>query len=273
MKRFFVSIFTIPVTAGLLFAGDGKRAVVPVSDDLTRDAVMQAPSGGQTTMRDPSGRTVGTASTAGTRTTFRDGSGRTTGSATVEGKRSVFRDASGRTVRTATASGNQTTTYRDAAGRTVGAASESKGRTIFHNASGRTTSTVQQSGSGATVRDAVTGHWAQVPPRAQSGDLSRLRHWPRASRSSQESGWDRLAKELEQIADLNGDRLYWARSMARRFTFGETIFETASHNPLRMARWARSLTALPSTADRAIWTPCFKSGSVNTSPICASSAG
>jgi uncharacterized SAM-binding protein YcdF (DUF218 family) len=61
----------------------------------------------QTTVRDSSGRTVGTVSTdsQGTRT-FRDASGRTTGTATRDSSgTTTFRDSQGRT--TGTASGNR----------------------------------------------------------------------------------------------------------------------------------------------------------------------
>jgi len=59
----------------------------------------------QTTIRDASGRTIGTVTTDSNGTkTFRDGSGRTTGTATTDS--------------------NGTTTFRDASGRTTGTASQ-----------------------------------------------------------------------------------------------------------------------------------------------------
>ena len=61
----------------------------------------------QTTIRDASGRTIGTVTTDSNGTkTFRDGSGRTTGTATTDSNgTTTFRDASGRT--TGTASGRR----------------------------------------------------------------------------------------------------------------------------------------------------------------------
>src|SRR5205823_8481526 len=154
MKRLAIALLSIAMTAGCLFAGDTTRPVVPGTDDLSQSVVSRATPGGQTILRDASGRTLGTANTVGTRTTFRDSSGRTTGIGTFEGNRTVFRDASGRTVWTATTSSCATTTYRDAAGRTQRTASEAQRRTIFRDVSGRTTSTVQRAGLSATVRDA-----------------------------------------------------------------------------------------------------------------------
>lgn len=60
-------------------------------------------------------------------TTFRDSSGRTTGTATTDSQgTTVFRDAGGRTTGTATpsdqGSAGHTTTFRDAGGRTTGSA-------------------------------------------------------------------------------------------------------------------------------------------------------
>jgi len=117
MKPFVISLLAITVLAGSVFADDTKRAVVPGTDDIIRYVAARATPGGQITLRDASGRTVGTASTVGTQTTFRDGSGRTTGSATIAGNGTVFRDASGRMLGTATTSRSQTITYRDATGR------------------------------------------------------------------------------------------------------------------------------------------------------------
>jgi hypothetical protein len=69
-----------------------------------------------------------TAAPAQNQTTFRDASGRTIGTATTDSQgTTTFRDAGGRTTGTAT-HGNQgsaggTTTFRDADGRTTGTAS------------------------------------------------------------------------------------------------------------------------------------------------------
>jgi hypothetical protein len=72
----------------------------------TSAAAQQSP---QTTLRDSSGRTVGTATTDSQGTvTFRDSGGRTTGTATFSnqgnaGNTTTFRDAGGRTTGTTTA--------------------------------------------------------------------------------------------------------------------------------------------------------------------------
>ena len=56
-------------------------------------------------------------------TTFRDASGRTTGTASTDSNGTkTFRDASGRTTGTATTNSNGTITFRDASGRTTGTA-------------------------------------------------------------------------------------------------------------------------------------------------------
>ncbi|MEI7939998.1 MAG: hypothetical protein WCK27_25215 [Verrucomicrobiota bacterium] len=154
-KHFVIALLVVAVTAGPAWAADTRKVAVPGTDDLSRNIATKATPGAQTTLRDASGRTVGTASTAGTgTTTFRDSSGRTTGSSAVQGSQTVFRDASGRTVWTATKSGSQTTSYRDATGRTQRSASEINGRITFRDGSGRRTSTVEQSRSSATARDA-----------------------------------------------------------------------------------------------------------------------
>ena len=106
-RHFVIALLVVAVTAGPTWAADTKKAAVPGTDDLSRNVATKATPGAQTTLRDASGRTVGTASTAGTgTTTFRDSSGRTTGSAAVQGSQTVFRDAAGRTVWTATTSGS-----------------------------------------------------------------------------------------------------------------------------------------------------------------------
>ena len=106
MKPFTIVLLSLAVTTGSLRAADTKKAVTPGTDDLSRYVAVKAAPGGQTTLRDAAGRTLGTASTLGIRTTtFRDSSGRTTGSASIQGSQTVFRDASGRTVWTATTSG------------------------------------------------------------------------------------------------------------------------------------------------------------------------
>jgi hypothetical protein len=58
-------------------------------------------------------------------TTFRDSSGRTTGTATTDSQgTTTFRDASGRTTGTASPNGTTgTTTFRDSGGRTTGTSS------------------------------------------------------------------------------------------------------------------------------------------------------
>lgn len=71
------------------------------------------------TIRDATGKVVGTATTSGNKTIYRDATGKTTGTATKDGNRTIYRDATGKTVGTATESGSGTT-YRDATGKTVG---------------------------------------------------------------------------------------------------------------------------------------------------------
>ncbi len=155
MTKVALALLALTVSTRSPLAADTKSVAVPGADDLTRYIATRSSPGGQTTLRDASGRTLGSANKLGLRTTmFRDSSGHTTGSATTQGSQTVFRDASGRTLWTATTSGGQTVTYRDAAGRVQRTASES-GRTVtFRDPAGRTTSTVQRAGSSATLRDA-----------------------------------------------------------------------------------------------------------------------
>jgi hypothetical protein len=89
--RFF--LLSLVLAAAPIIAAEPKGAAVPGSDDLTRYTASKTTFGGQTTLRTPSGQTLGTASTTGTRTTFRDSAGRTTGTASIEGNRTVFRDS------------------------------------------------------------------------------------------------------------------------------------------------------------------------------------
>ena len=53
------------------------------------------------------------------RETIRDATGKVVGTATTSGNRTIYRDATGKTSGTATTSGNGTT-YRDATGKTIG---------------------------------------------------------------------------------------------------------------------------------------------------------
>jgi hypothetical protein len=65
-----------------------------------------------------------TAAAAQNQTTFRDASGRTIGTATTNSQgTTTFRDAGGRTTGTVTTDSNGTKTFRDATGRTTGTAS------------------------------------------------------------------------------------------------------------------------------------------------------
>jgi uncharacterized protein YfaS (alpha-2-macroglobulin family) len=84
----------------LLFAAATLTALIPAT---------AAMAGEQITLRDASGRTIGTATT--------DSQGTTT-----------FRDAGGRMMGTASRSGQGTTTFRDAGGQTTGTASTPSGR-------------------------------------------------------------------------------------------------------------------------------------------------
>jgi hypothetical protein len=70
---------------------------------------------------------LATPAAAQNQTTFRDASGRTTGTATTNSQGTkTFRDASGRTTGTATTNSQGTTTFRDASGRTTGTATRSR---------------------------------------------------------------------------------------------------------------------------------------------------
>src|SRR5664279_4520441 len=62
MKQIAIVLVSLAVTTGSLFAVDTKRTVVPGSDDLSRYVAAKPTPGGQTTLRDASGRTLGTAS-------------------------------------------------------------------------------------------------------------------------------------------------------------------------------------------------------------------
>ena len=55
---------------------------------------------GRETIRDATGKVVGTATTNGNKTIYRDATGKTTGTATKEGNRTIYRDATGKTVGT-----------------------------------------------------------------------------------------------------------------------------------------------------------------------------
>jgi hypothetical protein len=64
-----------------------------------------------------------TAASAQNQTTFRDASGRTTGTATTDSNgTTTFRDATGRTTGTATRESNGTTTFRNTTGQITGTA-------------------------------------------------------------------------------------------------------------------------------------------------------
>ena len=66
---------------------------------------------------------LATPAAAQNQTTFRDSSGRTTGTATTDSQGTkTFRDSSGRTTGTATTNSQGTTTFRDGSGRTTGTA-------------------------------------------------------------------------------------------------------------------------------------------------------
>lgn len=52
------------------------------------------------TIRDATGKVVGTATTSGNKTIYRDATGKTTGTATKDGNRTIYRDATGKTVGT-----------------------------------------------------------------------------------------------------------------------------------------------------------------------------
>ena len=174
MKQFAFALLSLMVTTGSLFAADTKKPAVPGTDDLSRYVAAKPTPGGQTTLRDVSGRTLGTASTVGSRTTtFRDSGGRTTGSAAIQGNQTVFRDASGRTVWTATTSGGQTTTYRDAAGRTQRTASQSGSSITFRDAPGRTRAPCSPADRARRHGMPVVGRLAPPRPREESSQPPR----------------------------------------------------------------------------------------------------
>jgi len=178
MKHYIVAVLSLTVMTGLLLAADTRNAPAPGTDDLSRYVAVKATPGAQTTLRDASGRTLGTASSLGSSTTvFRDRTGRTAGTAVVQGRQTVFRDAAGRTVWTATTSGSgNTVTYRDAAGRIQRTASASGSSVTFRDAAGRTTSTLRPATSSVTARDAsgrtqgtswTTGRTPTAPAKPQ----------------------------------------------------------------------------------------------------------
>lgn len=125
--------------------------------DLGRYMTARGLGEGSYTLRDSSGRLVGTAQTTGSRTVLRDSSGRMTGSISTSGNQSTFRDAAGRYQGGASAgSSSSTVTYRDATGRLVGSANVSGGgQAVFRDSAGRLSGAAQPSGSGvgATLRD------------------------------------------------------------------------------------------------------------------------
>lgn len=141
------------LTGGLAGA-DGTNGV-GVSD-LGRYLTARGLGEGNYTLRDASGRLVGTAQTTGGRTVLRDSSGRLTGTITTSGNHSTFRDASGRQQGSASALSSGTVNYRDGSGRLVGSSTTSgAGQTSFRDAAGRSSGAAQPAGSGvgATLRD------------------------------------------------------------------------------------------------------------------------
>jgi hypothetical protein len=71
--------------------------------------------------------TLVTPAAAQNQTTFRNSSGQTTGTATRDSNGTVtFRDGSGRTTGTATTNSNGTTTFRNSLGQTTGTATRSR---------------------------------------------------------------------------------------------------------------------------------------------------
>ena len=52
------------------------------------------------TIRDATGKVVGTATTSGNKTIYRDATGKTSGTATASGSGTIYRDATGKTVGT-----------------------------------------------------------------------------------------------------------------------------------------------------------------------------
>lgn len=65
MKQLVLALLSLAVTTGLVVAADSKKTAVPGTDDLTRYLAAKPTPGGQTTLRDAPGRTLGTAITAG----------------------------------------------------------------------------------------------------------------------------------------------------------------------------------------------------------------
>lgn len=96
MRLFSVPFLAFLLVADSLCAGNIEAALPPGTDDLSRFVATTAKRGGQTTLRDSSGRTMSIVIAEGTRTTLRDSSGRLIGNTTVEGNRTVFRDSTGR---------------------------------------------------------------------------------------------------------------------------------------------------------------------------------
>jgi hypothetical protein len=62
MKQFIFALLSYAVTTGVLSVADTKTTAMPGTDDLSRYVATKATPRGQASLRDASGRTVGTAS-------------------------------------------------------------------------------------------------------------------------------------------------------------------------------------------------------------------
>jgi hypothetical protein len=97
-------ILTIVLVFAMIPAARAQQQPTITLPEITVEAKRPTASAQQSTFRDSSGRTTGTAATSGNQTTYRDDRGRTTGTATTDSQgTTTFRDSSGRTVGTATA--------------------------------------------------------------------------------------------------------------------------------------------------------------------------
>jgi hypothetical protein len=107
MKGISILLLGLLIVIPVSLSANAGSTLSPGTDDIIRHAATKTAPGSRTTIRDNSGRILGTANTVGQNTTVRDNSGRIIGTATVQAGRTVFRDSSGRTVWTVSSSDSQ----------------------------------------------------------------------------------------------------------------------------------------------------------------------
>jgi hypothetical protein len=166
-----------------LLTATNSAVVWAQSDTPTATSLWQmwslSPSveGRASTIRDGSGKLLGSSRETQGRLTLRDASGRTLGNSTTSGQTITLRDGSGRVSTTAKAGSNGTVTYRDASGRVIGTSKETNGKTVFRDGAGRVQATSSSQGRQTTFRDAqgraVGTTRSSVPSRTSSNNRSR----------------------------------------------------------------------------------------------------